>query len=205
MEYKEGWKRLQARNTTSPIQITKEVYTSTFKKYYPEKFIGGDYRPILKPTNLPKCVIIDLDGTLALNTNGRSPYNYSRVGDDYCDPRLKQLIQVIYQGYYSNLKGTFKSSPEIIFLSGREGTKTCLDNTKEWLNRNIGLELDFNYKLYTRSEKDFRKDAVVKQELYERYIKDVYDVLAVFDDRDVVVKMWRELGLLCCQVYYGDF
>jgi len=27
----------------------------------------------------------------------------------------------------------------------------------------------------------------------------------VFDDRDKVVKMWRNQGLRCCQVAEGDF
>ena len=45
----------------------------------------------------------------------------------------------------------------------------------------------------------------MKEEIYDQYIKDKYNVAAVFDDRDRVVKMWRDKGLLCCQVYYGDF
>ena len=31
------------------------------------------------------------------------------------------------------------------------------------------------------------------------------DVVAVFDDRDKVVNMWRENGLTCMQVAYGNF
>jgi hypothetical protein len=42
---------------------------------------------------------------------------------------------------------------------------------------------------------DSRPDAVVKQEMYEEYIKDKYNVLAVFDDRPSVVAFWRDLGL----------
>ncbi len=30
-------------------------------------------------------------------------------------------------------------------------------------------------------------------------------VFAIFDDRDKVVKMWRELGVACFQVAPGDF
>lgn len=60
--------------------------------------------------------------------------------------------------------------------------------------------------LYIRKAKDFRKDAIIKRELYEAHIKGRYDVLMVLDDRDQVVKMWRqELGLPCLQVDYGNF
>jgi hypothetical protein len=56
-----------------------------------------------------------------------------------------------------------------------------------------------------RTEGDHRSDDIVKKEIYEKRIAPQYDVVIVFDDRDKVVKMWRDLGLLCGQVYYGDF
>ena len=31
------------------------------------------------------------------------------------------------------------------------------------------------------------------------------DIFCIFDDRDKVVKMWREEGLTCMQVAPGDF
>ena len=56
-----------------------------------------------------------------------------------------------------------------------------------------------------RSKGDHRSDTEVKKEIYDKYIKDKYNILCVFEDRDKVVKMWRDEGLLCNQVYYGDF
>lgn len=50
-----------------------------------------------------------------------------------------------------------------------------------------------------------RKDVVIKRELFDRYIRDNYQVLFVLDDRNQVVDMWRELGLKCLQVAPGDF
>ena len=35
--------------------------------------------------------------------------------------------------------------------------------------------------------------------------KSEHEVVAVFDDRDKVVKMWREIGLTCMQVAPGNF
>ena len=56
-----------------------------------------------------------------------------------------------------------------------------------------------------RSRGDKRPDQVIKKEIYDKYIKDKFNVLCVFEDRDKVVEMWRDEGLLCNQVYYEDF
>ena len=39
-----------------------------------------------------------------------------------------------------------------------------------------------------RSEKDYRSDEIIKEELYNQYIKDKYYCIAIFDDRDRVIK-----------------
>jgi hypothetical protein len=56
-----------------------------------------------------------------------------------------------------------------------------------------------------RKRNDFRKDFEVKREIYEAQIANRFDVLCVFDDRQQVVDMWREVGLVCLQVAAGDF
>lgn len=52
---------------------------------------------------------------------------------------------------------------------------------------------------------DSRKDDIVKTELLAQARADGYDPTLVFDDRDQVVKMWRENGTMCVQVAEGDF
>jgi hypothetical protein len=59
--------------------------------------------------------------------------------------------------------------------------------------------------LFMRKSGDYRKDSVVKKEIYERHIKEDFNVEFVLDDRDQVVKMWREQGLVCLQVAEGNF
>jgi hypothetical protein len=36
-------------------------------------------------------------------------------------------------------------------------------------------------------------------------LADGYEPIMVFDDRNQVVKMWRERGIVCAQVAEGDF
>ena len=57
-----------------------------------------------------------------------------------------------------------------------------------------------------RKEYDFRPDHAIKLEMLET-LKVYYNCNPkyVFDDRDSVVKMWRDQGLTCLQVAEGNF
>jgi len=59
--------------------------------------------------------------------------------------------------------------------------------------------------LLMRPYGDSRQDSVVKQEIYRKQIAPYFDVAWVYDDRDQVVKMWRDEGLTCMQVAPGNF
>jgi hypothetical protein len=53
---------------------------------------------------------------------------------------------------------------------------------------------------------DSRPDDVLKQEFLDRMlIVDRERLVAVFDDRDKVVAMWRRNGIACFQVAPGNF
>lgn len=162
---------------------------------------ANDTRLVKEPnkTLLP-CVIVDLDGTASIHQN-RSWFDYEKMKDDTFDPRLKYLLEIMERdGVY------------IIFLTGRERTEECERATYDWLLSKFGPRVvkkmsghDVCWELIMRDRGDHRKDAIVKREKYEQLIKDEYDVVCVFEDRDQCVEMWRELGLLCCQVYKGEY
>jgi hypothetical protein len=56
-----------------------------------------------------------------------------------------------------------------------------------------------------RKHNDNRKDSIIKQEIYDNYIKDKYNVLFVYDDRNQVVNQWRKNKLKVFQVEDGNF
>ena len=56
-----------------------------------------------------------------------------------------------------------------------------------------------------REPEDYRKDEVTKKELFYKHIAGKYHVDVVFEDRNNIVKMWRDMGLLCFQVWDGKF
>ncbi len=204
IEYKEfeiGYKEALKRDSNRKRPVGTKTMKQFFRNYFPKLLYEGtgsvDDRKILENDFTKSiCIICDIDGTIALKT-GRSPYDYSKVNEDKCDPRMKNLFR-LFDGYQNYHIGHLK----VFFLSGREGTEECQQLTKDWLIDNFPY---LNHELIMRKKGDHRKDSIVKKELYEEHIKDQYEVLCVFDDRNQVVDMWREEGLLCCQVYYGDF
>ena len=50
----------------------------------------------------------------------------------------------------------------------------------------------------------FMPDQILKKQMLDTFV-DINDVFLVVDDRDKVVKMWRDLGLNTFQVAPGDF
>ena len=138
--------------------------------------------------NLPKALICDLDGTLSL-LNGRDPYNAATCDNDLLnEPVAAALKMAKQQGY------------QVILLSGREDK--FREPTVRFLNKHqIGYDL-----LLMRTSNDFRKDNIIKRELFEGEIQGKYFVEFLLDDRNQVVDMWRkDLHLPCFQVNYGDF
>jgi predicted kinase len=193
ISYEEALARDEQRKKEGGRSVGKEVIRRFFKKYFPEQLAKlTDDRVIKQPDySLPSVVICDIDGTVALR-NGRSPYDLTKVSEDTFDPRMNGLLCDL-----------MSDGLKVIFVSGRDGTEQCVKDTKHWIQENIGDSNDWD--IIFRQDGDHRNDAIVKEEIYEQYIKDKYNVVCVFDDRDRVVKMWRDKGLLCCQVYYGDF
>ena len=59
--------------------------------------------------------------------------------------------------------------------------------------------------MYLRDDGDFRPDDIVKEELLGKIRADGYNPTIAFDDRNQVVKKWRELGIHCYQVREGNF
>jgi predicted kinase len=161
-----------------------------------EKVIRSMYDNFLKPApvpspvfnpNLPSVILCDIDGTLA-HMGDRGPFEWKRVGEDTLDRTIGAVV------------ASLSNYADIIFMSGRDDV--CRAETTEWLAK-YGF---VDRRLFMRPEGDMRKDNIVKRELYEKYIKDKFNVLLVLDDRNQVVDMWRnELGLKCLQVAEGDF
>jgi uncharacterized HAD superfamily protein len=136
---------------------------------------------------MQRAVIVDIDGTVATRKD-RDPFEYDKVLNDEPKNDVIEIIACMWRAGY-----------KIIFVTARDDS--CFKDTYEWLCRYCPPFV----KLYMRKTGDNRNDGVVKREIYEQLIKPEYDVRVVLDDRQRVVDMWREIGLTCLQVDYGDF
>lgn len=148
------------------------------------EFVPKPYKP---GGMMPCAIIVDLDGTVAIHQ--RSPYAYDLLETDLPNHDVIDVVKT-----YS-IEGT-----EIIFMSGRPDTYKLM--SKVWIDKHIGID---SYQIYMRKAGDSRMDAIVKEELFLEHVDGKYDVLFCLDDRDQVVKLWRDKGLTCLQVNYGNF
>ncbi|MDR1594405.1 MAG: zeta toxin family protein [Prevotellaceae bacterium] len=138
--------------------------------------------------NLPKAIMCDLDGTLAL-TGNRDPYNASECDKDDLNEAVANVIKLFAKDGYN-----------ILLLSGRE--EIFREPTLRFLAK---FSIPY-HQLWMRKARDYRKDAIIKREIFDREISGKYRIEFVLDDRDQVVDMWRkDLKLNCFQVNYGNF
>lgn len=151
-----------------------------------------------------KTVIFDLDGTLALIDDRRAistKDNGKMDWDTFFDPKNIQLDKpnwpVILMA--QTLK---KAGHRIVIFSGR--SKATKDATRDWLNQ---LDIPFDVLKMRPTGRDFMfmPDDKLKQNWLDQLFPDKNDILCIFDDRDKVVKMWRDNGLTCMQVAPGNF
>ncbi len=150
-------------------------------------------RPYNPDLTLPSAIIVDIDGTVAIHGDERGHYDYDKISTDTPNQAVIDLV--------CTMSEDLDDPTRVIFLSGREDR--CMDDTKAWLDRHVGSA--YWDELFMRKTGDHRPDYIIKQELFDAHIRNDYCVWLVLDDRDQVVKMWREMGLTCLQVAPGDF
>ena len=201
--------RNKARDRVVPedvlIKFAKEGRDILWGKYKAKtEFLPlpGNSALVQDPT-LPKAIVCDLDGTMAL-MNGRNPYDASTCDKDLPNIPVVETIKLFHEAGY-----------KIIFCSGREDK--FKEPTEKFIKQYFTKEeshqpfSDFtydsprSYHLFMRKTGDQRKDAVIKNEIFMENIYNKFNVLFVLDDRDQVVKGWRDIGLTCFQVAEGDF
>lgn len=155
--------------------------------------VWPDTSPVEKNDGID-AIIVDLDGTLAIH-NGRDPYDAEKCDTDLVDDAVNAIVGAVSELY----------SAKVFFLSGREATPSVRAKTEAWLSRAFFLE-EMDYELLMRDEGDGqRPDFNIKYDKFNEHIRGKYNVLFALDDRDQIVRLWRELGIKTLQVGYGNF
>lgn len=143
-----------------------------------------------------RAAIVDIDGTLAdcrhrlhhvLPGAKRNWEAFFSEMDE--DPLIWQVAEVVRH---------LAIESRIVLCSGRPENYRGI--TEAWLDRN-GVQRDA---LYMRPAGDTRPDHVVKAQILDGIKADGYEPFIVIDDRQSVVDMWRENGLVCLQAAPGE-
>lgn len=138
---------------------------------------------------LPSIFIVDIDGTLALKHPDRDIYDYSKVHMDLPNLPVIKVVRAVRQ-----------MDGKVVLMSGR--SDECRQQTKRWIEDHVG----YGIPMFMRRQGDFRKDYIVKHELFQNHIAGRFHVTGVFDDRDQVIRLWRNhLMIPTFQVADGDF
>jgi predicted kinase len=164
-----------------------EKLKTTFD-FAPRPLIQAPYTAKQQDPTLPKAIICDLDGTLALMGN-RDPYDASKSDNDHLNEAVASVLKIFSANGY-----------HILLVSGRE--EIFRDPTARFLEK-FAVPCQ---QLWMRKVKDYRRDAIIKKEIFDAEISGKYNIEFVLDDRDQIVEMWRkDLHLHCFQVNYGNF
>jgi predicted kinase len=186
--------------------------------YYAPRATSSGIAPVYDP-KLPDVILCDLDGTLAI-IGDRTPYDATDC--DVKDFPNQPVIDCVMAMYAKGVRVIFMSGRDVKYRPETERfiEKYCrVPQTIKTIAGTNEYELDTNivspdrpiaYELHMRGESDLektdqRKDSIIKQELYEQHVLGKFNVKFVLDDRNQVVSLWRELGLTCFQVNYGNF
>ena len=156
----------------------------------------SDLQSRLHPT-----IIFDLDGTLAIIDERREKATLPNGKMDwktFFDPANIELDKPNLP-----LINVFRSLAaagwRVGVFSGRDAIS--YNETLEWLQKHRVLA---NF-IRMRPIGSNTPDEVLKKQWLDEELNAGEEIMCVFDDRDKVVKMWRDNGILCMQVNYGNF
>jgi len=138
-------------------------------------------------------IICDLDGTLCDHSHRK---HMSHLDFDHYNGLLH--LDHPRQGILYLLSAMESDGHYVILITGRP--EQYREATEDWLWKHTGVYFEHRG-LYMRPTGNMESDIHLKASIFESLPDDVKrDVLFVLEDRDCVVDMWRDLGLLCLQV-----
>lgn len=143
---------------------------------------------LIKPDpNKPYCVVIDMDSTMCFNTNKRPWYGPGAAEGMEQDVENFGLCEMV---------NSLSKHYPIIVATGRDTTQE--EVTKNWLKAHNIEPKEY----YFRKSGDHRKGVIVKKEQITK-ILEKYNILAIFEDSQPIVNMYREMGLTVLQPNKG--
>lgn len=185
------------RDAMRPNPIGEKVIRETWKRYKHfiqtsevEKYVNN---LIKEDESKPYCLVVDMDSTLCFNTTKRPWYGEGAAEGMINDMPNMGVLRLVEQW---TKPGPTAYTNNLIIATGRDTSQE--EVTKQWLAKyNI-----YPQEFYFRREGDYRKGVEVKKEQIEK-ILEKYNVVAIIDDCEPIVNMYREMGLTVLQPNKG--
>lgn len=180
-EFEVSWEDAVKRDTQRFGGLGVSVLRKQWEMW--NTYIGR--RVYIPDESLPKAFLCDIDGTVACNTSGRGWYDWDRVDEDF--PR-KHVVSMVH--------GLIQSGLIPVFLSGRDGS--CSKKTYDWIMEYIMVDYlpeNDGFHLLMRDPKDHRRDSVIKEEIFWKYVANRFNIVACIDDRPQMIRAWEDLKI----------
>ena len=185
------------RDATCPNPIGEKVIRETWKRYKHfiqttevENYVNN---LIKEDESKPYCLVVDMDSTLCFNTTKRPWYGEGAAEGMINDIPNMGVLRLVEQWTKPGPKAYCNN---LIIATGRDTSQE--EVTKQWLAKyNI-----YPQEFYFRRKGDYRKGVEVKKEQIEKILEN-YNVVAIIDDCEPIVNMYREMGLTVLQPNKG--
>lgn len=189
VDLKVALKQNAGREKQVPEEVIKRMF-KTFQSREKNPQAAEGFVEMYTPNiELPKAVLVDIDGTLMNISPERGPFEWDKVILDTPNMPVVETVKALKAAGY-----------KIVVMSGREDTAkedTILSLT------DATVEYDA---LFMRKAGDMRPDWQIKLELFNENLRNVYNIEFALDDRNQVVDFYRKkLNLTVFQVNYGNF
>lgn len=185
------------RDAMRPNPIGEKVIRETWKRYKHfiqtsevEKYVNN---LIKEDESKPYCLVVDMDSTLCFNTTKRPWYGEGAAEGMINDVPNMGVLRLVEQW---TKPGPTAYTNNLIIATGRDTSQE--EVTKQWLAKYSIYPQEF----YFRRKGDYRKGVEVKKEQIEK-ILEKYNVVAIIDDCEPIVNMYREMGLTVLQPNKG--
>ena len=122
-------------------------------------------------------IIVDLDGTIALNYILQPFYNCKDLIKD--NKPIRSTINIV-----ENYKGV------VIFVTGR--SEESREATTNWISNNMNIN---TYKLLMREEGNLINSADLKEKIYKEQIQPYYNIDFALEDSEEVIERYKKLKI----------
>lgn len=178
----------------------RSVGDAVIKRMYKDWLVlkdSFDFQPVSKDRNrkhlvpnfkseLPDCVVFDVDGTLSIMRN-RGPFDWDKVDRDDFNQIVGEQVK-----FHKSM------GRKIFIVSGRD--ESCRKLTEDWLAF-YGVEYDA---LFMRPKDNYEKDTVIKKRIIEAEFKDKFNIMLWVDDRRQVLDMLFQEGIYTFSCNQGN-